>query len=252
MGTGTETTGTAGAEGSTGNAGAGSQTGATGTEESITGGNQGSNAGKEKETGAGGGAGKETTAKTGQEGDSGENKGAGQLQESKTAQSTGVFEAKLPDGVQADAALLKPFAELVQKAGISHEAAQQIVDLYAKRAAELGSESVKAAQEGFSKQQEEWKGAIQKQYGAKYEETVKGVQDVVTKFGGPQADELRKALNVTGLGNFPPLVDLLANVAKANAEDRIGGTARGEPSGQRSQEERLRARFPTMFEQKQT
>lgn len=150
------------------------------------------------------------------------------------------FEPTLPDGVEADEALLTPFKALVKEHGIKGEAAQKLVDLWVERQAAAEA----STQESWKSQVQEWAEAAKKDPeigGAKFQEAQAQARAVLKEYA---PEGLIDYLNETGLGNYPPLVKLFARIGKANAEDSVAGTSASRKG--KSEEESLYDLYPTM------
>lgn len=139
-----------------------------------------------------------------------------------------VFEAfKLPDGVTLDEAKLgevnTALGKLVTENKVPQEAAQalgqQMVDMHI---AELQNH-LKRQDENFRQIRQSWVDAFKadpKIGGEHTEATISACGQMIEQFGGDAAQqaELRKMFRITGMGDHPGLIRLLANAAKALGE----------------------------------
>lgn len=139
---------------------------------------------------------------------------------------------KLPEGFEANPDGMKAAKEFFAKQGISKDASQGLIDLFAKEMAD----GVKAVHDANTKAwddlQTEWKGAIEKDpdYGGeKLAPTRASIDKVMDTFGDP---ELRDALKITGANNNPKVFRFLAKVASRLTEGNLiqGG---GGPAGEK-------------------
>lgn len=163
--------------------------------------------------------------------------------EKPAAESAAAIEVKLPEGFKADEELMKGFGAWAKEAGLDSAKAQKMVDLYAKRS----GERAKADAEAFQKQQVSWRDSVKSDKeigGQNYDQSLVDVKRV---FGALDKDgSIRKEIAALGLGNHPALVRLAVRAAKLMKEDGVGaGNAPG--SGERSEQEMLAIRYPSMF-----
>jgi hypothetical protein len=152
------------------------------------------------------------------------------------------FELRVPEGVKADESLLKEFGPLAKGLGMKSADAQKIVDLYATRV----QAQAKAADEAFAKQQGAWKDEVKadKEIGGQnFDQTRVEVGRFFNAFD--KDGSVRKAISQLGLGNHPAIVRLAVRAAKLLRED--GVVAAGAPGGERSEEDKLRSKYPSMF-----
>lgn len=150
------------------------------------------------------------------------------------------LELKLPDGVEADPQMLDEFKAFAQEAKLDGQAAQKIVDIYAK--AYQGS--LQRQSEAFQQQQQQWVKAIQddKELGGANLKATQAITDRAMKaFSTP---ELIKHLDESGTTNHPEMVRLFHRIGKQMKEDAIAGTsAQQGGSGKPTEKEVARARY---------
>jgi hypothetical protein len=152
------------------------------------------------------------------------------------------FELRVPEGVKADESLMKEFGTLAKGLGMKSADAQKIVDIYATRV----EAQAKAADEAFAKQQGAWKDEVKadKEIGGQnFDQTRVEVGRFFNAFD--KDGSVRKAISQLGLGNHPAIVRLAVRAAKLLRED--GVVAAGGPGGERSEEDKLRSKYPSMF-----
>lgn len=159
------------------------------------------------------------------------------------------IELKFPDGFKPDTELVGQYKELARAAGLDNAKAQGLFDLY------TGAEVARAQQlqQQAEQQQKDWVEGVKKDKdlgGVHYEATRANAQKAIAQFASPQ---LRELLDSTGLGDHPELVRAWAAIGKALGEDTAGQTgAGGSPvKGKPSTDERLRKKYPSMYEQKE-
>lgn len=155
-------------------------------------------------------------------------------------------EVKLPEGVQADKALLDNFKAWAKELKVGSEGAQKLADIYVK-AQEANAQAADAA---FAAQVKEWEAAVKADAdfgGARFEASKALAAKTMAKFGGP---ELVEMLETSKLGSHPLFFKFFAAVGKAVGEDSIGGTTGGTPAQSRTDEDMQKLWYPKTFEQK--
>lgn len=156
------------------------------------------------------------------------------------------LDIKLPDGLEVDPEVLKGFQGVAKELGLKSEGAQKIFDLYAT--------ATKAAdakvQTQIAEQQTGWLNELKsdKDFGGKnFDATQRDARRAVQKY----APELRQFFKDSGLGSHPGLVKAFARIGRATArEDSVDGSG-GNATTQGSEEAALRARYPSMFKDKE-
>jgi hypothetical protein len=121
---------------------------------------------------------------------------------------------KLPEGLQVDKELAASFVALVNEHKLPPAVQAQLVELQSKSMQALSGQD----SENWNKTQEEWTTQIKAdpEYGgAKYEATIADVGVFMTAFAD---DEVRQALDITGAGNHPAIIKMLAKAAKVVKE----------------------------------
>jgi hypothetical protein len=127
------------------------------------------------------------------------------------------YEFKVPEGFTLDPSAVSAFEPVAKELGLGQEQAQKLVDLYAAQQAA----SQKAIADGWTKTQQTWREELtaDKEFGgAVFNTTQNQANTVLSKYASK--DEI-KLINDMGLGNFPPLVKVLARVGKAIGEDTL-------------------------------
>lgn len=127
------------------------------------------------------------------------------------------YDLKVPEGSPLDASHVEKVAALAKERGLSNEEAQAIVD----RDNQTISGFANGQQEQFKKQQEVWKEQSSKDSefgGAEFAKNAELSKRVLERFG---SDELRFALDATGLGNHPELIRFVYRIGKMMSEDQL-------------------------------
>lgn len=162
------------------------------------------------------------------------------------------IEIKVPEGVQANKAMLDGFSKLAAEKGINQEQAQSLFDFYVaqqKAAEEQGQKDFeKQIAEEHAARVSKWEAEFKanKEYGgANLEATTAAQTAAMKRFGSPKLAEL---LNATGLGSHPELQAFAARIGKALAEDSVGSGDGDRPTTQQSDPEAAKHRvlYPTM------
>lgn len=127
----------------------------------------------------------------------------------------GVYDLKMPDGVNLDAEMLAALGPEFKELGLSNRDAQRLADKF-----------IAAQTARMTKQAEDWAATTQGWVdearrdpeigGAKWDASAAAAAGVVDRFGSPG---LREYLNASGAGNHPELIRLLAKVGAAIGED---------------------------------
>lgn len=140
------------------------------------------------------------------------------------------YDLKMPEGVSPDTKLLEGFEPLAREMGLSNEAAQKMVDLYAKHV----DAQQKAAQADLDRQRSEWVAQVQKdpKHGETLSMAKRGLEAVAT-------DEAKKLINETWLGDHPALIATFAKIGRMLAEHPIHSGNGAPKPDKRSPEEVL-------------
>jgi len=134
------------------------------------------------------------------------------------------YEFKLPDGVQMDDAGIEAYSEFAKEAGLSQEAAQ---NLMSKLAPVMQTRMTEAIQQARSSWGEASKA--DKEFGGeKLQENLSVAQKAMKTFGTP---ELRTLLNESGLGNHPEIIRAFYRAGKAISEDNFVPSGTKAPGG---------------------
>lgn len=129
----------------------------------------------------------------------------------KPADAEVVYDFKVPEGVELDAAMTDEFKAIAKELKLPADAAQKVVDLAAKRE--------QARADAFVKQVDDWAKALpaDKEFGGDaYQENMAVAKKTIDTFGSP---ELVSLLNSSGMGNHPEVVRLAFKIGKALSED---------------------------------
>jgi hypothetical protein len=126
----------------------------------------------------------------------------------------------LPEGAEPDEEGLAAYLEFANEQGLSKEQAQGALDLYSSQVKTL-AEQMHAQWEATQNEWQEAVKALPEIGGDKLDSTLAEVAKVVDRYG---SKDLRTALDVTGAGNNPHVVQFLHNIAKAvNEQPPVSG-----------------------------
>ncbi len=139
---------------------------------------------------------------------------------------------KLPDGYQFDRASLDQATTLFKEAGLSQDAAQKMVDFYAANSLQ----AAEAPYKEWANLQKQWTTQISERFpGEKSGQVRSMISSVIDTTLPPSlAKGLRTALDITGAGSHPDVVEALSILLKPLSE---GTPVRGgapSPGGQRA------------------
>jgi hypothetical protein len=137
---------------------------------------------------------------------------------------------KLPDGYQFDPAQLTQAQTLFKEAGLSQEQAQKYVDFYA----ENSLQAAKAPYDMWANLQKEWTTEISNRFPGEKSTAVKSMISSVidTTLPPTLAKGLRQALDITGAGSHPDVVEALSILLKPLSEGTPVRGGKPSPAGQ--------------------
>lgn len=152
------------------------------------------------------------------------------------------LEIKLPEGITADAAVLKEFQAIAKKVGLDSEKASELAAWELKR-----QQTALAAQVStWEKQGETWEKQLSEDPdigGPKLTETVAAAKKALRKYGG---EPLANAFADLGIGSHPELVRAFARIGRAMGEDS-SATGNGSAPPAADETSNLRQLYPSMF-----
>lgn len=139
---------------------------------------------------------------------------------------------KLPDGYTFDPEALKEVSGLFKEAGLSQEAAQKMVDYYAKNSLQ----AQQAPYDLWAQTQKDWVSEIDNRFGSKAQnmstDINKGIDAVLTS---PKLNRaFREAMDFTGMGSNPDFFEAMSMFVKPFLEGTSVPQGRVSPEGQRS------------------
>ena len=136
----------------------------------------------------------------------------------------------LPEGMELDEGMRDNFLPMAKEMGLSQEKAQKLVTMYAEQM-KSGDEARQTAFEGVLQEQMTELKNDPEFGGEKFDENVGVVRKAIEYAGG---QELRDALDETGMGNHPTLVKAFWKIGKTISEDNFRSSSgdsgdKGEP-----------------------
>lgn len=141
----------------------------------------------------------------------------------KKTEATGAPEAyadfKLPEGYKLDEGLAKDATALFKELNLSQDAAQRLVDLYAAN----GLKAAEAPFKEWSDLQKTWLSDISDRFGSKAEAVRTDIGKAISTLPPSLARNFRAALDLTGAGSHPDVVEALSIMLKPLVE---GGSVR--------------------------
>lgn len=140
----------------------------------------------------------------------------------------GKYQLVMPEGVELDQALLDEVSPVFKEIGLTHKQAQQVADVVAK----VEKQRAIDAQENFAKTTQEWvkEAKVDKEIGgANWNDSLSNAQRFVQAHGTPA---LRELLDVSGFGNHPEVIRIMAKAGALISEDNpaVSNSNKGKPA----------------------
>lgn len=141
---------------------------------------------------------------------------------------------KVPEGYQLDKTMLGEASALFKEQGLSQEGAQKLVDFYVKQS--------QAAQlkpfEAYQQMRKDWRGQAETKYGQQLPEVKAVIGRAIGILPVELQTQMRAAMDLTGAGDNPAIIEALHIWAKAATEGRpVNAPLRveqGKPNGRPS------------------
>lgn len=125
------------------------------------------------------------------------------------------FKLNLPDGVAADAPIVKGFHEKAFEIGVLPDQAQGLFDWFGGLAKEAADADLKKAETTHA----ENITALKAEWGPAHDQNLAAANLAISRLGG---DDLLSAINEAGMGTHPMLLKALSTVGKLMAEKGVG------------------------------
>lgn len=124
----------------------------------------------------------------------------------------------VPDGYELDKGVAEEAGTLFRELGLTQEAGQKLVDLYAKHAIESHSQALQA----FRDTRAGWVSQAKQTYGKDVEpggKVIVGVGRLLDSLGDAQlASDFKAAMDLTGAGDHPAFIGVMARLAERFGE----------------------------------
>ena len=147
------------------------------------------------------------------------------------------YELKMPEGMVLDQATLDTFTPIFKELGLSQEAVQKLADTYVPLIQGTAEKTRQEALASYKEITDGWAAESKKMLGNDSKTELAYCGKAIQKFGNAK---LREALQETGLGNHPAMVDFMRKVGKTISEDSF-------VSGQSSaKQDPLNIMYPSM------
>lgn len=128
--------------------------------------------------------------------------------------ANGYEDVKVPEGYQVDPTIVGSFKEAAFKAGISKAQANAMQEWFITR--HLEANTTEAAQRVEAKEQA--LAALDQRWGAAKTRNIALVHQLMSEHGGP---DLKAAMDETGAGNHPVVLEWMAKMASKMGEDNL-------------------------------
>jgi len=126
------------------------------------------------------------------------------------------YEIKLGEGQELDQGLLDAFTPIFKELGLSQEAVQKLAETYVPLVNDTAEKVRQESMNAYKQLVEGWKSETMKELGANSKQELSYCGKAIQKFGD---NKLREALQETGMGNHPALVNFMRKVGKTISED---------------------------------
>lgn len=163
--------------------------------------------------------------------------GDGKTETKETKTETGAPEKyadfKLPEGIKLDGDQLTAATTLFKESGLTQEAAQKMVDFHVAQLKASGEAPMKA----YNDLRQSWRDEVVKEFGpldgAKIKTVKENYSRVLNAVGDQTlANNVRQAMDVSGLGDHPAMLSLFNKLAEFVTEGRHVAGAQPSKHGQ--------------------
>lgn len=143
------------------------------------------------------------------------------------------YEFTYPDGFTPDAKLMETASAKFKELGLTNDQAQSLMDTYVEQAKAAAEAPVNA----YETLRQEWQKEAKTQHGTKLETEIRpAVSRAIDSLGPELATQFREALNITGAGDNPAVINALFKLAQSVNEGSLvtgrGPSTHGQnPSG---------------------
>lgn len=131
---------------------------------------------------------------------------------------------ELPEGFTPDDEAMGQFLELANDAGLDAEKANNLIGIHTKMMEHVATDM----QQRWDQTQADWQAKSREEFGANLDHTLQNIAKVLDQYGDAEA---REAFLVTGAGNHPAVVRLLAKIAQdVNERPPVSGAPSTAPA----------------------
>lgn len=127
------------------------------------------------------------------------------------------YSLTMPEGMELDKGLLDAITPSLRAKGFTHKEAQELTDTFI----DVRTKEIEKANEDWDNTVTDWADQTKKDKeigGKKFDETMKAAQSALKKYG---TEELRAALDNSGMGSHPEVIRLLVRVGNAITDDDV-------------------------------
>jgi hypothetical protein len=138
------------------------------------------------------------------------------------------YEFKVPEGTEGmeiDENMVNEFTPTFKELGLTQEQAQKLVDKYAPLVKQQAEAQTKEALDFHENQKNEWKQESMKALGTNAKTELSHVARLINTFADKEDAQLvREMFELSGLGNYLPMIRLLSKAGKKLAPDKMAET----------------------------
>jgi hypothetical protein len=133
------------------------------------------------------------------------------------------YEFQVPEGMALDTVLVDKISPVFKDIGLSQDQAQKLVDAYAPYVKTQVEAQQQESLNFLETQKAEWKAETLKYLGGDSKEKLAQSAKFINKFtdSKEEAQQVREMLEVSGLGNYAPMVKMFIKAGKLVIEDNF-------------------------------
>lgn len=141
------------------------------------------------------------------------------------------YKFEVPENITGmDKDLIDWFADVAHQNHLPTEAANNVHKAYAQKIAEINTAQMQARDQKIAS----WNEQLEQTYGNAYDEKIGMARRAIGALAGEHAEEMTAYLERTGLGSYPPFVDMLVKTAEMMTEDSLAAYAPRNGAGART------------------
>lgn len=150
------------------------------------------------------------------------------------------YEAKVPEGMNLNQSMVDKMTPVLKKHGISQEAFQEMVDVYAPEIKAQVEAQQQASIDYFKRIVKEWRDTTIKELGADHPKQMSIAARAIDKAEEAGIKGLREMFDETGVGNHPAMVKLLIHYGKMISPDNFPDSGMKKPPLPMTNEEKAK------------